>query len=146
MGKHNRCCVGPCDNDKRYPEKYIIHSNVTSRKIVFHKFPTNEQNRKLWTSQVLRGRKDWVPGNYTYVCSNHFINGKPTSNNPVPTLFMSGPANATNPTKYLRKPPTKRQKLELNEQKPSCSRELDPVPVDIEPDSDIEDYLLSKEV
>ena len=21
MGKNDRCCVGPCDNDKRYPEK-----------------------------------------------------------------------------------------------------------------------------
>ena len=95
---------------------------------------------------MLRGRKDWVPGNYTYACSNHFINGKPTSKNHVPTLFTSGPANPATPTKSLRKSPTKCQKLELNEQKPSCSRELDPVPVDIEPDSDIEDDPLSKEV
>ena len=81
-----------------------------------------------------------------YVCSNHFINGKPTLQNPVPTLFTCGPENAATPTKSLRKPPTKRQKLELNEQKPSCSREIDPVPVDIEPDSDIEDDPLSKVV
>lgn len=78
MGKHDRCCVGCCDNDKRYPDRYIIHSNVKERKLVFHKFPVDPNVRKQWTKQVLRGRKDWSPGNYTYVCSNHFIDGKPT--------------------------------------------------------------------
>ena len=92
MGKHDRCYVGNCNNDKRYPEKYSVHSNVESGKLIFHKFPINEKTRKLWTSQVRRGRKDWSPGSYTYVCSNHFVDGKPTKDNTVPTMFMSGPA------------------------------------------------------
>ena len=108
MGKHDRCCVGSCDNDMRYQEKYIIHSNVKTGKLVFHKFPADEKKRKLWKAQVLRGRKDWTPGKFAYVCSNHFVDGAPTKENPVPTLFMSGPADAKTPTK-MRKPPAKRK-------------------------------------
>ena len=126
MGKHNRCCVGPCDNDKRYKEKFVIHSNVKTGKIRFHIFPADKKKRALWTAQVLLGRKDWSPGKFAYVCSNHFVDGEPTKENPVPTLFMKGPPDAKTPTKRLRKPPAKRRIMcveneNSDEQEPSSS-------------------------
>ena len=36
-----------------------------------------------------KGRADFNPGEYTYVCSNHFADGKPTTANPNPTLFLT---------------------------------------------------------
>jgi len=46
------------------------------------------------TKQLLLGQKDRSLGNFTYVFSNHFTEGKPTKDNPVPTLFMRDPVNA----------------------------------------------------
>ena len=37
MGNHDRCCVGPCDNDKRYPED-VIKRNKVKGKLKWHKF------------------------------------------------------------------------------------------------------------
>ena len=112
MGKHDRCVVGSCDNDKRFPEKYVIHSNV-KEKLVMHKFPSDPEKRTAWTNQILKGRKDFMPGKYSYVCSIHFIDGKPTQENPVPTLFLTATMNcAETPKKKSREPPRKRIRVE----------------------------------
>ena len=54
---HDRCIVGCCDNDKRYPERMIVHSNVKDGKIVFHNLPVNEERRKAWIHAVSKGRE-----------------------------------------------------------------------------------------
>ena len=52
MGKHDRCVVGVCNNDKRYPEHMEIHSNVNSAKVVMHKIPVDQQRRNAWIHLV----------------------------------------------------------------------------------------------
>ena len=69
-----RCCVGGCDNDTRYPNRYIIHSNVDKSNFKLHYFPRNDiEKRKQWTDQVLKGRNDFQASNETRICSNHFV-------------------------------------------------------------------------
>ena len=58
---NDRCVVGCCDSNKRYPDRMIIHSNVTSGKLVFHKIPVNEERRKAWIHAVSKGREAFDP-------------------------------------------------------------------------------------
>ena len=83
----DRCCVGTCDNDGRYPDKLIIFSNVTS--VMWHRFPKDDIKRKKWVKLISKGRADFEPENCSMVCSVHFPDGKPTSSNPDPTLFLT---------------------------------------------------------
>ena len=62
------------DNDKRYMECFMKHSNVTV-KLNFHKLPVDPARRAAWICQVL--------------CSNHFIDGKPTKENPDPIYIIA---------------------------------------------------------
>ena len=55
----------------------------------WHRFSANEFKRKMWIKCVERGRANFCPGNETTVCSNHFIDGKPTTRNPFPTLYKT---------------------------------------------------------
>ena len=109
-----RCCVGGCDNDQRYPQKLIIKDHVQELK--WHRVPRpnskndeTEKKRNLWVKMISKGRKDFAPQNETFVCSNHFIDGKPTLNNPAPTLYLTVRENASSPQRE-RKAPAKRQK------------------------------------
>ena len=43
-------------------------------------------SRKKWLSQIMRPL-DYEPKRSHRVCSLHFIDGKPTRENPFPTLF-----------------------------------------------------------
>ena len=72
---NDRCVVGICNNDKRYPERYRIHSNVTSGKLCFHKLPADERTKKSWIHAVSKGRKHFVVPKHFKVCSNHFFDG-----------------------------------------------------------------------
>jgi hypothetical protein len=90
MGAGDKCCVGGCDNDRRYPGKYHVHSHV--QKLGFHKPSNSEDAIKAWCIQVQKGRKDFKIGKSresVIVCSNHFVDGKPTRSNPIPTLFLT---------------------------------------------------------
>ena len=71
---NNRCVVGCCDIDKRYPDRMIIHSNMTSGKLVFHKILLNDKRWKAWIHALLKGREAFDPPKNFKVCSNHFIN------------------------------------------------------------------------
>ena len=51
MDKNARCCVRGCDNDKRYPDRFVKHSNIVGQ-LCFHKFPTNEEMRKVWEYKI----------------------------------------------------------------------------------------------
>ena len=54
---------------------------------MFHKIPVNEERWKAWIHAVSKGREAFDPPKNFKVCSNHFIDGKPTQTNPDPTLF-----------------------------------------------------------
>ena len=58
MGFGDKCCVGGCNNDRRYPEKWLIHSHVG--RLSFHK--PNNQMIEAWSRQVQKGRKDFAIG------------------------------------------------------------------------------------
>ena len=90
----------------------IIHSNVTSGKLVFHKIPVNEERRKAWIHAVSKGRAAFDPPKNFKVCSNHFIDGKPTHSNPDPTLFLTISTN-TLPTPNKKRPPPKPRLLNV---------------------------------
>ena len=53
---HDRCIVGYCDNDKRYPERMIVHSNAKDGKIIFQEHPLNIERQKSWLDTVSKGR------------------------------------------------------------------------------------------
>ena len=99
MGGGDHCCVGPCDNDRRYPDKWVLHSHV--HKLQFHCLPKDPARRKQWVSRISDGRDGFKPSDTTSetkVCSNHFIDAKPTTANPNPTLFMA-PSDRGTPKK-----------------------------------------------
>ena len=54
MVRGDRCSVGTCDNDTRYQERFIVKGHV--QKLMFHRFPRNEEKRKTWTSLTSKGR------------------------------------------------------------------------------------------
>ena len=81
------CSVGPCDNDRRYPDRNIVFNHVSH--LQWHRFPTNEMKRKFWTKCVEKGRANFCPGNEATICSNHFKDAKPTTRNPFPTLYLT---------------------------------------------------------
>ena len=86
MGGHDRCCVAGCDNDKRRPKEIIQRGHV--QELIFHRFPKDEKSRAVWISQVRKGLANFEWGQEMRVCSNHFQQGKPTCENPYPTLFL----------------------------------------------------------
>ena len=89
MGRNNRCCVGTCDNDQRYLSRLVIKPHVKSMK--WHRFPTNPTKIIEWTKAVSKGRENFQPGKYTYVCSNHFVGGDPNNQSGYgpPTLYLT---------------------------------------------------------
>ena len=146
MGGGDKCCVGGCNNDRRYPERYVIRSHVN--KLGFHKPSKSEDVIRSWCIQVQKGRKDFKIGKSresVIVCSNHFVDGKPTRNNPIPTLFLT-------PFEHSKaKSPHKWRKLEFSQEKASPSNPttgevygLDEMPLECDMQEEMEpDFKLS---
>ena len=65
MGKNDKCCVGGCNNDKRYPERNKKKGHVSILK--WHRFTTDDTNRPLWIAAISHGRDFFQPGDWTYV-------------------------------------------------------------------------------
>ena len=61
MGKC--CCVPGCSN--QYSKYNGLH---------FYRFPADLNRRNAWIAAI--SRKDWVPTEYSWVCSSHFISGE----------------------------------------------------------------------
>ena len=100
---NDKCVIGCCDNNKRYPDRMFLHSNVASGKLVFYEIPVNEVGQKAWIYAVSKGIEAFDPPKNFKVCSNHFIDGKPTQYNPDPTLFLTISTN-TLPTQNKKTP------------------------------------------
>ncbi|CAC5387141.1 unnamed protein product [Mytilus coruscus] len=58
MGKGDRCSIGICNYDRRYPDKIVIRSHVTN--FQFHGLPKDEKLCQIWHSQIHQGRKDYT--------------------------------------------------------------------------------------
>ena len=113
MGKHDRCCVGGCDNDKRYLHLCVKRRHVEGD-LIWHRFPKDPKKFEIWRKNIKRGLEFFNPGHETFVCSNHFVDGKPTMNNPHPTLFLQ-------PSDKQRRSPQKRStRTKLPETSHSC--------------------------
>jgi len=59
-----------------------------------HIFPSiklNMEGRKEWTrlvNRMTRKQTEWIPGSSDMVCSRHFVDGRPTLENPDPVLNL----------------------------------------------------------
>ena len=83
-------CNWRVNNDKRYPQDYVKHGNA-KEDITMHALPKDGTVRKIWVQQILKGRNDLksekdIPNN-CFVCSNHFLDGRPTKSNPSRSLL-----------------------------------------------------------
>ena len=102
------CCVAECGNSQRHPDLIKAESHVEH--IKWHRVPrgTSVKNvllRKQWIDLIKKGKKSFHPGNETFVCYNHFVDGEPTQSHPYPTLFLRSA------TSTERKPPKERKPL-----------------------------------
>jgi hypothetical protein len=46
MGGGDRCSVGVCNNDRRYPENILVRSHVSN--FQFHGLPKDQKLRQIW--------------------------------------------------------------------------------------------------
>ena len=73
MVKNKRCCVGPCDNDTRYPQKLVKRNTVSD--IKWHKLPSYGDiekvriKREKWIQAIQKDREDFVPDTH----ANHYV-------------------------------------------------------------------------
>ena len=75
----------------------------------FFNFTTSASKRVIWIRNVQKGRLDFFdPKPGTFICANHFKDGKPTPENPHPTEFMTKLSNEHGSTPKKRKNPTER--------------------------------------
>ena len=128
MGGHDRCCVAGCNNDKRHPEKIVRRGHVQG-KLIFHAFPINRKRLRHWISQVSKGWRHFEWGIQSRICSNHFLDGKPTSENSFPTLFLcerdfdeSSPCKRPKTERELLQPRCKTQPKQLSDVHPSTDQ------------------------
>ncbi|KAK3086724.1 hypothetical protein FSP39_022512 [Pinctada imbricata] len=99
------CSVPGCTSDGR--KKANLSKYPWMIGVTFHAYPGPRRNpnlRRKWINQVFREEK-YVPKRHHRVCSLHFVDGYPTKDNPVPTLF---PRN-----NFREEPPTKRSKTSI---------------------------------
>ena len=70
MVRGDRCCVVTCDNDTRYNERFAVKDRI--QKLMFHRFPRNEEKRKTWTSLTSKKRSGFTPSDGSRICSYNF--------------------------------------------------------------------------
>ena len=70
----------------RHPTKLCKRSHV--KELIFHAFPKDEKRKQHWISQVSKGQANFKWGKQVRICSNHVVDGKPTTENSFPTLFL----------------------------------------------------------
>ena len=118
MPNNAQCAVGYCDN---IVTDYIVKRSHVGE-LTVHKWPTDKKLAEIWRKQVAKSRSDSfnpAPGaKGTYVCSNHFPQGKRTPSNPetdYPSVFMTVSEHFKSSTPKKRK----RNRLQERERSPS---------------------------
>ena len=84
---HYWCAAPDCTSDGRKKHRLDLHPWM--RGFRFFPFPgevKNPQERRRWLNH-LRRPLSYQPKKYHRVCSRHFIDGRPTRENPYPTLY-----------------------------------------------------------
>lgn len=110
-GSGEMCAVKSCSNSRKSLYKWdnskcdehdgILKKDCACiRPFKLHYLPKNPEIRRAWISAL--NRKD--PPKNIVICSNHFIDGKPTPQNPVPQLHLGYDSEV----KVGRKAPRKR--------------------------------------
>ena len=69
------CCVPHCFNNSK-----------RNKELSFYVIPKEKNLRKLWLSKI--SRKNFTPSTSHRVCSEHFVGGKKTYMNNVPTVVV----------------------------------------------------------
>ena len=105
MGKKDRCAVFGCNNDRRFPDKYVVkdHTSFFGGKPEV-RFWSCKDPRQFSTWTRLLSRKRFEVNKNTKVCSNHFQFGKPVDSHPHPTLFLKGYDRETEITRKRKAP------------------------------------------
>ena len=80
----------------------VLKRNNVKGKLKWHKFPALSNPAMRKETIIQKGRKGFSAGDWTYVCSNHFIDGAPTGENPRPSLVLT-PSDALQKTTQKRK-------------------------------------------
>ena len=125
MGKSDHCAVWGCDNDRRYPEKYVVKEHIAKfdGSLSMRFWSSKPQHFNTWSKMINRevvgeGSKKRLfrVTKYTKVCSNHFVFGRPTDDYPHPMLFLRGYDGPTNPPKRrtLDRTSSSNEQLDLN--------------------------------
>ena len=70
------CCAVGCHNTYKKGDT-----------IKFYRFPADPDKRARWVAAV--NRKDWIPNEYTWICSEHFLNGQRSDNPLAPNYVPS---------------------------------------------------------
>ena len=86
MPKHDHCCVDSCSNTRSRTQLIKKRSHVYSMQWFQ---PYSIKKRAIWEAQIRKGRVDFVFGPGMRVCSNHFVDSRPTVSNPYPTLYLT---------------------------------------------------------
>ncbi|XP_052784430.1 uncharacterized protein LOC128220189 [Mya arenaria] len=131
-GGVRQCVVVNCsDNQKKLYDwensPCQFHNDVNGKDcpclvpFKFHCIPASGENRLQWLKSI--NRKGFDPPTKSVVCSKHFIDGRPTKQNPIPVLEM-GYRPVTPKTPGRR--PLKRLRLESYEN--SSPRQSQPQP------------------
>ena len=87
MGGGDRCSVGVCNNDRRYPEQILVRSHVSN--FLFHGLPKDQKLRQIWHDKIRQGRYNYIEIAYVKICSNHFEDGERTFRCSVPTSLLT---------------------------------------------------------
>ncbi|XP_062602759.1 uncharacterized protein LOC134264482 [Saccostrea cucullata] len=91
--------------------------------VTFHAYPGPHRNpslRRRWLNQIFREER-YDPGRHHRVCSLHFVDGCPSEQHPVPTLFPRNNFGEGPPLKRSRKSIAKREILkDLNNNTADC--------------------------
>lgn len=89
------CAVVGCSHTRRKrnlllqetcPKHGRSRSSCTCGVYSLHRFPSTPESLQDWLTAL--NRENFVPSKASRVCSIHFVDGKPTPANPVPTLHL----------------------------------------------------------
>ena len=131
MVSHRNCSVVGCGNSGTRIKKWMMQLCPTHQcnqgacncppPFIMFTFPTkmrDNERRRRWIKAVNRNGengKNWEPNDNACVCSNHFSDGRPTDQNPDPTMNL-GYGLLCKQTK-AKKPPRPRTPIESPAQK-----------------------------